>query len=102
MDTKKLDISDLEDIIHRFAVMRDRAAEVVELAQEVSDTLDDIRRTEEYLEEAKEENDLEYAQKCAKEIEEAKKDLEEFQTKLDDQFYMVRLDFYVNEVEDLL
>jgi hypothetical protein len=102
MDTKKLDISDLEDIIHRFAVMRDRAAEVVELAQEVSDTLDDIRRTEEYLEEAKEENDLEYAQKCAKEIEESKKDLEKLQEKLDHEFYGVKLDFFVNEVEDLL
>lgn len=102
MDTKKLTVSDLDDILYRFSVMRDRAAEVVELAQEVSDVLDDIERTKEILEDAQEENDHEEVKRCLKDIEESEKNLEKLKDDLDHQFFCVQSDFCVNDVDDLL
>lgn len=102
MDTKKLRDSDLEDIIHRFSVMRDRANDVIELAQEIADVRDDIKSRHENIEYAIEENDPEEVERNQKLIAESEKDLERLQAKLDQEFYGVRLDFYVESVDDLL
>lgn len=102
MDTKKLNKSDLKDIIYRFSVMRDRANDVIELAQEMADVRDDIKSRHENIEDAIEENDPEEVERNQKLIAESEKDLERLQAKLDQEFYGVRLDFYVESVDDLL
>ena len=102
MDAKKLSQKKLEDIKYRFATMRDRADAVVEAATELAECFETIERYSDYATEAKEEQDFAEAAKYEKYVQDAQTELAELQKKLNHEFYGVRLDFFVNDAEDLL